>query len=496
MTTTTANRAHQAAFASPVSPLAFRATALVVVRESDEHQVVFFDGMREQTYQMIHIPEIDAVRALGLSPMYAKDTIDVTTHEPDGRARVVTIKIERIQEGATKALLFEFGGYWHLWSMASATRLSDSRENEFTTILTDTIRRLCPHTIYVANIGRLVRSTSQQAKIQDALIDRVDRIVTKQVEFKFDGANRPFGLMMFMMMAISASMERDWIVQRTAAGRVAQWRRDAWPFGAEAVPYGYRFGKGRRVVIDPEQRELIRNMLNILAMELPPAERVRRLGEAGLMSKKVIKRFGQRVSVDGLSRPEVLVGRLYALTPVWTRGEFLHRTTNPFHDAQEVAGVPVMRASADDPGELQLLYRLDLPDGGWADEEVLRMVEEQAVLNHASVAAGRSARRPLSVHVRTASGAPHLHEDLFGNSHLHGKDVATKRRRAGAYAKRLVAALGGRSWGDDAYRYEMRVHGDHYNVLRWPTGTLPQGSTHIGSAVPLSLRSQSRAEER
>src|SRR6478752_7155918 len=144
-----------------------RPLALINTRESDEHNRLLFDGMREQTYAMLSdIPAVAAVQKLGLAPLDpGRESIVVRAEGPFGVVEREVV-IHRLQVGSTRAILFGFMGYYHLWSQASAGRLSLNGTNEFTEILCSVLSSLRPETLFAVNISRLVRSPWQAARLQ------------------------------------------------------------------------------------------------------------------------------------------------------------------------------------------------------------------------------------------------------------------------------------------------------------------------------------------
>src|SRR6478735_9326553 len=204
-----------------------RPLALINTRESDEHNRLLFDGMREQTYAMLSdIPAVAAVQKLGLAPLDpGRESIVVRAEGPFGVVEREVV-IHRLQVGSTRAILFGFMGYYHLWSPWQAARL------------------------------------------QTAMFDNVDKVSTGVADFHLTGPNAQTGLVLFSTLAMAAAMERDWIVQRTLTGRVWRASQGRWPFGKVAVPFGYKWdAKKRCPVPDRKCRKSVRAMMMILCTD-------------------------------------------------------------------------------------------------------------------------------------------------------------------------------------------------------------------------------------
>ncbi|GAB3868928.1 hypothetical protein GCM10028801_45560 [Nocardioides maradonensis] len=468
--------------ASPLNPLSrptaptdpARAQNLFIVRESDEWDMELFNTMRQQTYfPHRDIPEIDAVLRAGLAPFHG-DSFTVEFRAPGAKPRQETVIVEHLTRGACKAILFHYRGQWHLWSQASAVKANKGEINGFTGILIDTVLRLRPVNVYAAYFSRLIRSHEQGMRLQAELIGNVDTVWAGELAFAFTGINRDIGQMMFSMFAWIASMERDWIVRRLLAGRIAKWRRHEWPFGHGTIPFGYMLDSAtRQLVPDPGQREAVREMLLILCNEqLPTSEAMRQLSRAGVTSMRKHRRLGVRTPAAAIQASDSFINGLYAWAPLWVHGEYLWRMTNVFPDHDEISGVPIVRAPGDatDVGELQMLYRVPVPEGGWAEPEILTAFGEAAVARtRALLGKGSTAERPLSEAVSEESKAPRLLAQLLSADNARNLDAAAARRRERARSKRSIAPLAGRSWLDDDWHYELQVSSrSAYRLVRWP----------------------------
>lgn len=452
-----------------------RACGLFVVRESDQYNLELFNAMREVTYlQYRNQPKVEAVRRAGLEPL-SNEIFYVHEIGPDGQpGEAQAVRVESIQRGGTRADLFYYGGYWHLWSRASAAMVSRNGVNEFTDILIEVIRRVSPRNLYAANFSRLIRSQAQGHRLAGAMAGHVQRVCAGEVTFELEGPRANVDMMMFSMFAMVASMERNWIVQRLLAGRVAKWRRGEWPFGKATIPFGYKLDtKTRRLIPDPSKKDMVREMLLILCSDAPPSEMARQMSRLGMRSLRPNRVTGAPVPIAALQGAEQHVKSLYAWAALWCHGEYLFRISNVFRDLDELAGLRVARdpKRPGDLGELQMLYEVGVPDGGWAEPEVLRAFSQKATSVVADLVETRNRNRPrpLTAAVQAASSAADLHAGLLPSSSLVDLRRHTNLQGAPARSRQQLGPWTGRQWTDDQFFYEMRIIDRvRYAILRWP----------------------------
>ncbi|KRF45096.1 hypothetical protein ASH01_14330 [Terrabacter sp. Soil811] len=504
--------------------LGYRVLRLFVNRESDEQDRLMFEGMTAQTYQpYADDPRVAPVLALGLEPLDSRGSITMTG--TDGKTE--TVLVERITRGRTVAVLFSYRGYWHLWSMASAATETEAGLNEFTQILIEVIERLHPIELVAANVSRLVRSDHQANLLQAAMYRRVDVVVAGHVRFEFSGPNSHVGRLLFAVLAMMAAMERDWIVQRVTAGTIARWRRGLWPRGKQFVPFGYALTDDGVLLPRPELRANVRQMMLVLSSDGAPSEKQQQLARLGVMTQRG-KRGARQSTVDALSDPVALERRLNACAAIWIQGEYLYRHRNPFRELSDMAGVPIQRydagtvadmrremgqtaladalnpagpavqmlraeldadvlthpdghgssrnepAGIHDSGELQMLCRVPVPEGGWAEPEVLDRYAAYVQRLARDAIRDRPTRRPrpLSKDVEADSVNPSLHMHMLPSTVMRTGAWTKTTGRGPAQARAHIAPLTGRRWSDDQYDYEINIAANNkYAVRRWPVGT-------------------------
>lgn len=466
-----------------------RPLGLIVIRESDEHDMEMFNAMREMTYQNLrHFPAIEAVRAAGMTP-FDGESFQVVWQEEDGKTVSREVTVSRIKHGDTSVMMFFFEGYWHLWSQASAAKVSAFGYNNFTRILTEQIETLCPVTLYAANLSRLIRSEREADKVTAALRDRVDSVDARDLKFDLVGPNAWVGFMMLTIMGWCAATERTAIVTRLLAGRVAQWRKNEWPLGAGSVPFGYSFDrKAKRLVPDESKKTAVREMIFILCSDLPPSQKAIELDRLGVRAFRKDPRTGEYKPFAARSNPEQAIRTLTMWAPVWVMGEYLHRYTNPLGDIEELSGLRIVRhpiqkakmgrkAAPKDPGELQMLFRVDTPEGGWAEPELLEAFALKASALAARLLSEEAVNpaRPLTPLVYELSQNADLFRRLLPAENLNRLDGKTLARRTAARAKATIRPFVGRNWIEDGWFYELQASATKaYKIMRWPLSSMDE----------------------
>lgn len=464
-----------------------RPLGLFVIRESDTWNLGLFDMLRDRTY-LAHRDktEVEAVRQEGMKPFF-DDTVLINGQ---------TVLVERRHSGNTTAVLFFYGGYWHLWCQGSAAKVdSVSGANDFTEILVEVLEELQPQAVYAANLSRLVRSVRQVAVIATALNEYVDELVVGEYRFSFTGPNAQISIMMLNMLAWSAAMERDAIVMRTLAGRIAKWRRQEWFFGRNTLPFGYVLDKQKRLVPDLDMQPVVEEMLKILASDLPNAELVRQLSAVGVTGMREHRRLKKRAPIGLTTTPDQAIRSLFTWAPIWVSGEYLLRHANPFPSVTELAGLPIVRhcggsdahtSATQDAGEFQMLYKVDVPEGGWAAPEVLTAFSLRArAYNAKLLSRGRTPNRPLSDNVQAESVDPGMLTAILPPLAASGGDKDGESRRNASRARRRLSALTGRNWIHAGKFYELQaVATGTLRLVRWEQDPMVTSATDLSDDAP------------
>lgn len=475
----------------------FRYRGLILCRVSvlDDDML---EGIVDQTYRMpelAHVPSIEAVRRLGLAPM-KRGWFDLEWVDENGVERRERIEVLPLRLHSTKAYLFFVDGFWHLWSQASAARVSESGTNDFTTLLIAVIDAVRPEKVFAANLSRLIRSQAEGRRFAWAVTNRLGSIHAKGIEIKLRGHDAHVGFLLLQLMGWCAAMERDAIVSRMLVGRIAAWRRNEWQMGAGCVPFGYEL-VDNRLVPDLSKREQVEAMLLVLLSDAPVSQMARELDALGVRPLKASAEAGSAArTFSTMSSMWDSIRALYSWAGVWVLGEYVFRYSTSTTGLDDVAGLQVVRYqnTPEDMGEIQMLHRLDVPDGGWAAPEILEAFAAKAIAMTGAAAKGvqRSALRPLSDAVRLESSRPELHEHVLVGEYRQGTDKGQLERRAAARSKALVFPLAGRRWCDDEWLYEVRVGSARaHRLVRWPLAIInPEADGETQDLLGVSPRTE------
>jgi hypothetical protein len=457
-----------------VRKLGRRAAVLVACRESDEYDRMLFDAMCDQTYRGLRgNPWADAVRRVGLRPL-DEAQFDVEVALGDGRWETFSVQTETRISGRTKATLFWVGNTAHLWCMASAAKVTnEERVNDFNRILMDLIREIRPREIHVATISRLMRSQGQAGLLLHACSGNVDAIVSGEMRIDLVGPGAAMGQLMFQILGMIAAQERDWIMHRLIAGRLAIFNRGQWFFGRSFIPFGYKYNQGSKtLVVDEDLVDVVPRMLEVLASERPSRHKQTELSRLGVTMRRSVGSDGRPRSLRFARSASASIDALLASASVWVFGEYLVRHSNPDLSVSEIAGVEIVRSHDRDPGELQLVAKLPVPDGGWAPQSVLDRVWDVAVARAAELqTSGRRSLRPLSTRLK----AEHGHLDLVSTS---GATQTTEASRHGGRAKDRVAPFSGRRWTRGGLPFELAAVGEGRYRLRAVVDTESAEANH------------------
>ncbi len=335
-----------------LAALPHRASSLIVVRESNEFDKILMAGMVQQTLSYCsHLPSIEVARALELRPLEEPNKIGVPVYQLGGA-------------GTRKArtVLFEIGGDYYLYSMASAAKKNATGDNDFTDILVDVIKWLKPTDLYAASLSRLVRSFLHAAQVLEAVSRDVDRVHAGDLVLNLRGENASIGQMMWSTLAMIATSERDLIVQRLTAGLVAKYNRGEWVKGKAAVPPGFALDDERKLVVDPEQTAWLRSAwLWMAEPRITAAQIVSRLADLGVTTDYIRRLHGSRGTVADLKVPESFIKRLIGWAPLYLSGEWTMQWANPFAGAKHLAGLEVDYTTRPS-GQLNFHYDVGRPN--------------------------------------------------------------------------------------------------------------------------------------
>ena len=158
--------------------------------------------------------------------------------------------------------------------------------------------------IIVWKMDRLVRSLRDLMNLYDFLERHGVGLMSVTEPFNTETS---FGRFTFRQAASFAELERDIIGERSSMGKFAQAVAGRWP--TQEPPLGYRLAKGRNLVIEPNEADIVRRIFAMYARGVPVSEISRQLARKGIFSR------------DGIS-----------ITPRWIT-KILH---NPIYDGRLV----------------------------------------------------------------------------------------------------------------------------------------------------------------
>jgi len=445
---------------------------LVGIRESDEHNQMMFDGMRDQTYQLLRDkPFIEEVRQAGMAPMTAAGSGELQVEIGHGRGRR-TVPVRRLRRGSTTAIVFRYGPAVHVWCMASAAKInSDDRINDFTWLLMELVMAYRPRNVFTANLSRVIRSLEQAGLLLHALVGNVDAIWHGNQRLALSGPEAATGKFQYNMLASFAAMERVAILQRLMAGQIARYRMGRWIPGLKLVPPGYVLDeKTGRLEVDQAQRQTIAAMLEILGSGAPARATLMAIGKLGVKMPHAVDEDGNPVSMSQSTGSTATTDALLSWLNTWIHGQYLYRYTNPGLEIDDLSGVPIVRRHEGDAGEFQMLLTVPLPEGGWASKDVLDRVVAVARARWADFVDMRGGQRPLHESIERACADPALAQMQFRRRNTAGSTLQitrsgkTRRGPTGGAAREQVAPLVGRRWHSNGLVF--RVGGMTYGKYR------------------------------
>jgi hypothetical protein len=436
---------------------------MVSIRESDEHDQMMFDGMRDQTYQLLrHLPFIEQVRKAGMEPMAADGSFELEVAEGDAGSRRA-VQVRRLRRGNTTVIVFRYGPAVHVWCMASAAKIhNDDRINDFTWLLMELVLAYRPRNVFTANLSRVIRSLEQAGLLLHALVGNVDAIWHGSQRLALAGPEASTGKFQYNMLASFAAMERVAILQRLMAGRVARFRMGRWVPGRKLVPPGYVLdAKTGLLEVDERQREMIAAMLEILGSGAPSRATLMAIGKIGMKMPHAVDEDGNPVPASHATTSTATTDALLAWLNTWIHGQYLYRFSNGGLEIDDLSGVPVVRRNDSDMGEFQMLLSVPLPEGGWASTEVLGRAVAVARERWADFIDMRGEPRPLHPSIEHACVDPELAQMQFRRRNTAGSTLQVTRsgkpRRGptGGAARAQVAPLIGRRWNRDGIVFRI-----------------------------------------
>lgn len=348
---------------------------LVVMRESARYDHVLMEGMIQQTLaKVMHLPGAAELSQAGM------DVFERPEHWGGISRRV----------GESRMVMIERDGVLYLYSMGTAASNDLPDTNAFVSELVNIVESYRPAETWVVAFTRLLRSANYVGDLLQAFSEHTTLL---HCEAEINVAT-PEGRMLFQVLAMIASTERDYIVRRHTAGRVAQWRRGEWI--PNAYPPGYRLD-GRQLVLDDSSVSEVRSMLRILAdTSLPPSECAGRIGGLGITTPMITRLHGDDATIADARNPSEVIETLIGWTHLYATGRYELLWPNPFPGVTDIAGVDVEELDGYDFGALRLTYDVKLPEGGWADDATFDAIRSRAERPSPTGGASHGSTSPLA----------------------------------------------------------------------------------------------------
>lgn len=336
-------------------PQARRARQLVVCRESDENAGELLRNLIATTILPVRddLDGADEVIEWGLAPLKAPETL------PEG------MRVTRIVYEKAKAVLFGVGDTYYLFSLSSAAKQVEATgENPFSMILVHCLQKLCPVTVTVAYVGRLIRAIHASNDVVQAIQVNVDVLAVNGARYDF-AENPDTAAIMLNVLASQSSAERTQIVTRQFNGKLSRFRAGKWVLGESAIPPGYRLDRDGFLVVDPSQTELLLEILTMLAdpnftPKVVAARYVRRVQEGQ-------PRLGGRALDDdqiahGLAS-NAFVARIMRWAGLLETGEHVYTQQIPYKvKTDELMGIPVSTDPETGISRVHMRYVLPRPE--------------------------------------------------------------------------------------------------------------------------------------
>ena len=345
------------------------------MRESAEYDGLLMLGMIQQTLTKVrHLPGAIELLSAGMEVFDSPD-----------RWGAVTKRVAR-----SRMALVERDGVLYVYSQGSAARDDLEDGNSFVKELISILESYQPRETWVASVTRLLRSVNYLSQILEGLEAHTETL-HGEMEIK---VRTPQGRMQFGILALFAASERDYIVQRHTAGRVAQQQRGEWI--PSSYPPGYT-KLDRRLTLVEDEVGSVRQMLQILAdLSLNAGEVTRRLGSIGISSARLRKFHGDDATMADTRNPSDAVASLIGWMDLYQKGAYEVLWPNPFAGLEEFAGVEVESLEGFEHGALRLKVCVPVPDGGWADDETFERIVSRRTSRPLTGGASHETAPPLS----------------------------------------------------------------------------------------------------
>lgn len=347
-----------------------RADYLVVARESARYDNRLMEGMIQQTLTRFgDVPGRLLLMEAGLGPLTTPGEFGTSPRSDGRKGQWVT---------------FEMGGTHAFYFMGSATSRDEDGENLFSAELCKVLAYLRPRNVMISTFSRLVRSTEFAGQVYGAVLQHVDVLHTDSKSIDLKSSE---GKTFWHVLSMFSAMERDSQMLRLTLGQIARYRQGVWLPGRNAVPLGYRLGDDGKVVLDEPARDTVRQVLEAISLPLTAREFVDRLDLLGLATPMQTGTGWAYPGSASTARPGMTVGSLSQahvrrrqfenILELYRTGEYVYEWEVPVSTGDRIGDIDIQSGEFDEHGDpvrapyISLSYRLPLPAGGWADDDVI-----------------------------------------------------------------------------------------------------------------------------
>lgn len=349
-----------------------------VIRESSRYALQLLEGMAFQTLKPHEdLPGVtDALKA-GLRPFEDPEAFDGLVLAGPGY----------------RAVMFVIEGTLFLYWAGSAAQVDQAGDNAFTRELARLVKRFRPRDVYSSSFGRLVRSDQFSPDLKAALQGAGTTVHVS--EFRLD-MSLPTSSVIWDLLVFMSSEERRAIENRTTLGILFRARKTGLPpFKIEeALPLGYVLetvedddedGSGIiRPVDDPEVREHVRKMIDVLGRDCVARRKVEQLADLGVSNGYLRRLHSPDATISDATGPSPAVRTLNNWYELYRTGTFTMRRKIPKTSLAEYGGYPVETEewqASDGTTHVQqyvsLSFTWGLPEGGWASEEAFERWQDE-----------------------------------------------------------------------------------------------------------------------
>lgn len=365
-------------------PLLQKLEALIPIRESSEFDYGLFDGMITQVLHAIcaKYPELEALITHG-SRVLRSDA-----EGADLRRHLGAEALYGNDGSSSKptAWAINIGRCRVIYALASAGKTdSTGLENSWVNVLADEIRTNVPTHLYTGPFSRLVRNKDLSPQLKIALRVTGTRVHCAESREGFLVANETGSMLWHAFVDIAHS---EWIstLTRLQTGFIFHTKQGRWAQGGPIPVLGYkRAGETLRgpylVVPDETQRPLVRAIIEAAASGMSEEEALMKISKAGARSRKSRGTGVQQPLLEDLDDYKSAVRRVWQHLPTYLSGEYVFQRANTVPGLGECLGVPVHRENQNDNGYFQFRIPFGIPDGGWHDENTIKLAIKRRLSN-------------------------------------------------------------------------------------------------------------------